>query len=131
MSVEVGLDRVRQEIERFGAGAFLLTVRDGSRPHVVSVAVEVDGDDLVVGAGRRTAANVAEQGQVALLWAGPDPDGFSLIVDGTATADGSVGDDGARLRIRPLKAVLHRPRSVVEPGAIGSDCRTVLDRPTP
>ena len=129
MSVEVGLDRLREEIERYGSAAFLLTVRDGERPHVVSVGVVVDGDQLVVEAGRRTAANVGTAAPVALLWAGPDADGFSLIVDGTAAVDGPAGDDGARLRIQPAKAVLHRSRAVAEPGAVGSDCRPVLDRP--
>ena len=129
MSVEVGLDRLRDEIARFGTAAFLLTVRDGTRPHVVSVATRPEGTDVVVEVGRRTASNVADQASVTLLWAGPDPDGFSLIADGTAVADGPAGDDGARLRITPVKAVLHRSRAVVEPGAVGSDCRAVLDRP--
>jgi hypothetical protein len=138
MSIEVGLDRLRDEVSRFGPAAFLLTVRAG-RPHVVSVSVVVDGAELAVVVGKRSAANAIEVPAVALLWPGSDEADFSLIVDGEARADAAedeAGDQsgagpGATLRIRPAKAVLHRARAAVEPGAAGSDCRPVLDRRPP
>jgi hypothetical protein len=130
VSVDVGLDRLRETTSRVGTSAFLLTVRDGTRPHVVSVDAVWEGDDLVVEVGRRSAANAAAQASVTLLWPGPTDDGFSLIVDATAHHEGPAGDDGARLRIRPVKAVLHRSRAAIAPGSVGSDCRPVLDPPT-
>jgi hypothetical protein len=140
VSVDVDLGRLHEEIERFGRRAFLLSVRE-DRPHVVSVTVERADHDLLVRVGRRSAANAASRPAVSLLWpaAGPGPDEFSLIVDGTAGADdgparhddgtddtGESGE-GARLRIQPTRAVLHRSREAVEPGAAGSDCRPVFD----
>lgn len=71
-------------------------------PHVVSVRVAWDEDDLVAGAGTRTATNVAARPPVSLLWPSSSFDEYSLIVDGTA-----VVDDG-RLRVTPARAVLHR-----------------------
>jgi hypothetical protein len=130
VSIDVGLDRLRDAMSRVGPAAFLLTVRDGIRPHVVSVAASWDGDDLVVEVGRRSAANAAAQPSITLLWPGPTDDGFSLIVDGTAEHDGPAGAEGARLRVHPSKAVLHRSRAAIAPDPIGSDCRPVLDPPT-
>jgi hypothetical protein len=127
MSVGVDLDELQHEIGRFGPAAFLLSVRDDLRPHVVSVAPSWDGDALVVAIGRRSAANAADRPAVALLWPGPDAEGFGLIVDGEAAIEGAADDEGgAVLRVRPRKAVLHRARAAVEPGAAGSDCRPVL-----
>jgi hypothetical protein len=129
VSIDVERDRLRDVVSRVGPTAFLLTVRNATRPHVVSVAVDWDGDDLVVEVGRRSAANAAAQPSVTLLWPGPTDDGFSLIVDGTAEHDGPAGEEGARLRVRPAKAVLHRARAATAPDPVGSDCRPVLDPP--
>lgn len=89
-----------------GAAAFLVTVGE-TRPHIVTVAVEVaDGDPprLRVGAGRTTPANIARDPAVALLWppGDADPD-HSLIVDGTAHVD----PDGATIMIEPTGGILH------------------------
>lgn len=87
-----------------GPAAFLVTIGD-VRPHVVAVLVTVVDGHLEVGAGRRTAANVAERPTVTLLWPdGPTHPANSLLVDGTATASA----DGERLAIEPTGAILHR-----------------------
>jgi hypothetical protein len=101
MSVPVGLESLREEVERSGGVVFLLTVSDGSSPHAVSASVTWDGDDLLVGAGRTTARNVGAAPAVTLLWprAGED---YSLIVDGSGVVDGDV------VRITPSRAILHR-----------------------
>lgn len=88
-----------------GSAAFLVSIGD-TRPHVVSVAVEVLTDPvrLRVGAGRSTPANVAARPTVTLLWpaAGTDPD-HSLVVDGDAETD----PDGTTVTIVPHGGVLH------------------------
>jgi hypothetical protein len=101
MSVPVELEQLRSQIASAGADVFLLSVRDGSRPHAVSALVSWDGDDLVVPATRRSSSNVAEASSVTLLWPSSGQE-YSLIVDGTAVVDGDV------LRITPTHAVLHR-----------------------
>jgi hypothetical protein len=52
--------------------------------------------------GRRTLANAAERPAVTLLWPPVEPEGYSLIVDGTA----EMSDDG--VLVSPTRAVLHR-----------------------
>jgi hypothetical protein len=125
MSVAVGLDRLRQELDRFGSHAFALTVSDDGSPHAVAVSASWDDGTLVAPVGSRTAANARARPAVSLLWPAPDADGFSLIVDGTAEAP--EGEEGGRLVLRPSKAVLHRARLGPD-GSTTSDCETVLPR---
>lgn len=101
MSVPVELSALRDRIVESGPAAFLITVRDGERPHVVSADVTWTEEHLVVPAGGRTATNVAEHPAVTLLWPAVGRD-YSLIVDGT----GEVRD--GQVHVRPLRAVLHR-----------------------
>ena len=112
MSVPVSLDRLREEMTRFGSTPYLLTVTGDQRSHAVSVHVTWDGEGedagLVAETGRGTAANAAARSMVTLLWPPYEPDGYSLIVDGTA----EVGD---KVTVRPKTAVLHRTASA--PGA--------------
>ena len=120
MSVPVELERLRDSVERFGALTYLLTTGADGRPHAVSVHVSWDADRIVARAGRRTVANAVERPLVSLLWAPVGDDGFSLIVDGTASVDSD------RISVRPTTAVLHRQASA--PGeASASDCVGVLD----
>ena len=99
------LDALQSRIDEFGPVAFLVTVGDDHRPHVVSVAVTCVGDHLALPAGRSTAANLAARPDLTLVW--PDPNGgdYSLIVD--AAAVGAPEPDGT-FRARPSSAVLHR-----------------------
>lgn len=108
MSITVELDDLPGRIGTRTAQAYLVTIRD-QRPHVVSVApAGRDDGALVVGAGRRTALNVAEHPEVTLLWPSDagDPN-HSLLVDGTA----APGADGETLVITPTSAILHRART--------------------
>jgi hypothetical protein len=116
MSIAVALQDLRDEIIKRGDAAFAVTVGDGG-PHVVSLRVRWDGDVLVGGAGNRTAANVAANPSVTLLWPSGDFADFSLLVDGSgAVADGE-------LRFSPTKAVLHRS---AEAAGDGPSCVKVL-----
>jgi hypothetical protein len=102
MSVPVPIPALPEAVDGFGRVAFLVTVSDDSRPHVVAVAPAWQGESLVVAGGRRTKANIELRPEVTLLWPPVEPGGHSLLVDGVATA---AGDDVA---LRPVSAVLHR-----------------------
>jgi hypothetical protein len=121
VSVTVALDALRERVAEFGSVAFLLTVSDDRRPHVVSVAIAWDGDDLIAGAGRTTTANASRQPAVSLLWSPIGPGDYGLIVDGVAVVEARNGE--AALRITPGRAVLHRLASAERDGP---SCVTVL-----
>ena len=110
MSVPVSLDELPQAIERFGRHPYLVMVGPDGRPRVTSVGVRWHRDQLIAGAGRRTAAAVSANAAVALLWPAAQAGDHALIVDGHAT----VRDDeerGAVVLIQPAKAVLHVTRA--------------------
>jgi hypothetical protein len=113
MTLPVPIDKLREEMGRFGP-AFLLTVTDDARPHAVAVAPEWDGDRLRVSAGRTSRRNAGDRPDVTLLWPAAGVGEFSLIVDATATVD----DAAETVSLAPTRAVLHRPA----PGGTGSDC---------
>jgi hypothetical protein len=123
MTEPVSLDRLREEVSRFGSSPYVLTVNGTGGPHAVSTAVSWEGDGLVTAVGARTSANASERSLVSLLWPPFEPGGYSLIVDATAELDGEL------LRLRPTKAVLHRTAaSGFEPSSAscGSDCIPIL-----
>ncbi|HWD71575.1 MAG TPA: hypothetical protein VG779_03525 [Actinomycetota bacterium] len=122
MSIPVPLPELAGTMSRFGSVPYLLTVGPDATPHAASVTVEwapPEAPDhpeaplkvpdhvgnLLVGAGRRTAANVRANEALALLWPPPSPGDYSLIVDGT----GSIREEGPHLVvvIKPRSAVLH------------------------
>lgn len=106
MSTRIDLTDLCDAVAARGSVAYLLSVGGDHdlAPHVVSVAVEVDGDRLVVGAGRTTSGNVGRHPAVTLLWPlSPDFPDQSLVVDGVATLD----PDGATISICPTGAILH------------------------
>ena len=105
MSVQVELDKVREQVAACRSCAYLLTVTDDGRPHAVSLRLEWQEDELVGGAGRRTAANVERSPEVSLLWPTSGREGYALFVNGTAQvrADG----DEAVVAVKPTGAVLH------------------------
>jgi hypothetical protein len=103
MSITVELADLPSTTATYG-WAYLLTVRDDLRPHVVAVAPAWAGGVLVVEVGSGTAHNATARPAVTLCYPPIDGDGYSLVVDGTAR----VRDDGT-LAISPTGAVLHRP----------------------
>ena len=105
MSIAVDLAALGARLAEYGGRAFLLTVTDDQRPHVVSVEVALEGDHLATSVGRRTAANLAQRPAATFLWPPVGIDGeYSLIVDGTA---GEPTGEGP-LAVVPTAAVLHR-----------------------
>lgn len=104
MSVRVPIDALRRTVEEYGLRAYLITVGDGARAHVVSVIVGFGDATLVVPGGRSTRANVLAHPTVTLVWAPPSGGQYSLIVDGHAVLD----DTSANVTVVPSTAVLHR-----------------------
>ena len=120
MSVKVELADLRAVAQQQMPFAYLMTVSDDAAAHAVAINPRIDDDVIRCDAGRHSCANATARPNVSLLWPPADPADYSLIVDGTATVDGSV------VRIRATRAVRHRPA----PGG-GSDCETVpLERGT-
>jgi hypothetical protein len=126
MSVSVQLEELREQMARYGSTAYLLTVNDDDRPHVVSVAPRWDGETVVVEAGSRSSANASARAAVSILWPAIDSSGFSLIVDGAATVRTGASED--EIAVQPSRAVLHRSRAAADADetAEGATCVTVL-----
>jgi hypothetical protein len=101
MSILVDLADLPTTLADFGRG-YLLTSA-GGRVKAVSARAEVDGETLLVRTpGRGSVANVGTNLTVTLLFPPGDDPGMTLLVDGTAAAE---GDD---IRITPTGAVLHK-----------------------
>ena len=126
MSIEVAADKLAEAVDGYLV-AYLLTLGDRPRPHVAAVSATVAERIVRVrGAGRTASSDIGGHDAVTLLWPAPEPGGYSLIVDGTATI---VGD---QLEVVPLRAVLHRPAPAVEPtdGPCAADClELTVERP--
>ena len=128
MSISVPLDGLRAALAERPAGAYLLTVSDGGRPHAVHVVLHWEGDRLAAEVGRRSAANAAARPSVSLLYPLRTPDDYSLIVDGTAAME--VG--ASRLLIAPTSAILHRPAAAPSTeSACGADCVPLVSTQPP
>lgn len=111
MSVKVDLDQLANALTDF-AFAYLVTVGDDYRAHTVAVdPVFADGVLDVGPAGRHTRANLAQHGDVSLIWPPREPGGYSLIVDGR----GELADD--KVTVVPTRAVLHRKAAPESPAA--------------
>jgi hypothetical protein len=122
MSIPVALDELVQATETYG-WAYLLTVRDDLRPHIVAVTPRWDGDRLAMEVGRGTARNASERPAVSLCYPPVEPDGYSLIVDGAAELDGE-----STILFAATGAVLHRPAPeavVASTTGCASDCEPV------
>ena len=105
MSISVAVDELPDRIAEYGSLAFLVTVGEDRRSHVVSARVEAAGDGFLrAGAGRRTRANLAMDPSATLVWP-PGPDGkYSLIVD--AQVAGPLDGEGP-VQLTAQSAVLH------------------------
>ena len=119
MSMKVELGELSERLREYGF-AYLVTVGEAGRAHVLAVMPEVvDGGLLVGGIGKHSVANAAAFPDVTLVWPPAEDGGFSLIVDGAAT----VGE--GELTVAPTKAILHRPAPGSDGKRVGSDCQTV------
>lgn len=106
MSIPVSLLELPEVMVRFGANPYLLTVSREATPRATSVTVQWEGNLLMAGAGRATAANLEANDAVALLWPAPTPGDYTLIVDGWGELREGPGDS-AVVMIQPRSAILH------------------------
>jgi hypothetical protein len=109
VSIEVPIDELFEQIADWDF-CYLLTVSDDQRPHLLALRpTPTLGDDglmrLRLDAGGGRGCRNASSGRGVSLVFPPvaASKGFSLVVDGEATVDGSFVD------VRPTWAVLHRP----------------------
>ena len=122
MSIPVAIERLAAAIGEYG-WAYLLTVRDDLRPHIVAVVPTWEADRLVMSVGRGTARNAAARTAISLCYPPVTDGGYSLIVDGTAAVDGE-----STVSFAPTGAVLHRPAADGSTGpkaGCGNDCDPV------
>ena len=105
MSKEVPLADLAATIAGYYDFAYVLTVSDDQRPHLVAIRPVVDAaGELDVEVGRTTIANAAARREVTLVFPPVAAGDFSLVVDAVASAAGE-----GTLHLRPTWAVLHRP----------------------
>jgi hypothetical protein len=110
VSIRVDLTALAAEVARFGPSALLITTSTAGPPHVSSVLVTIDGEDLVMPGGRTTRLNASEHPAVTLVWASDADSDYCLVVDALAQAEPEE-----TLRAQPTSAVLHRLASAVRP----------------
>jgi len=126
MSVPIPLDRLRAALAERAEAAYVLTVSEDGRPHVVHAPVRWEGDVLAARVGRRSAANATARPSISLLYPVRSDGDYSLIVDGSAAV--TPTGDGDVLLVTPVKAVLHRPAAAPAPARAGceADCVPLL-----
>lgn len=126
MSIGVELTRLREAIAETDRPPYFLTVGDDGRAHSVAVDWRWRDDELELSVGNRTLANAQARGLVSVVWPPSERDGYSLIVDGNVTHTESAGEGDNLVRVRPSRAVLHRPAAgatgAPADGSCGSDC---------
>jgi hypothetical protein len=126
MSVAVELAKLRETIAAHHRAPYLLTVGDDGRPHSVQTGWSWNEDELDVSAGNRTLENARARTLVSLVWPPNDVGGYSLIVDGDVTHCDGTGTGDNVVRVRPTRAVLHRPAAAPTAEGCGADCVPIL-----
>ena len=106
MSIEVPIDELAETVERYDF-AYVVTVSDSGRPHLVAVRPAVSGHELTVSVGRTSLANATARPEVTLVFPPVEAGGFSLVVDGTVAS--GTGSTSGSMRLTATWAVLHRP----------------------
>ena len=114
MTIPVELSALGGRIEEYGPVAFLATVDEVGRSHLVAVRPALEGGVLVLHAGNRTRACASARPAVALLWPAPPGSVYSLIVDGEARvvdgeayAPGGAHEPPGPIAVVPTGAILH------------------------
>lgn len=119
MSLKVDLGELATTLEPYGF-AYLVTVGEQGRAHVLAVTPVLTDGGLAVGeVGRHSQENATARPDVTLVWPPHEPGGYSLLVDGAATVDGTT------ITVVPAKATLHRPAPGADGLRTGSDCVSV------
>jgi hypothetical protein len=111
MSIQVALDDVNAVAAEQAAFAYLLTISEGDKVHLVALNPEIGDNVITCESGKTSCRNANARPNVSLLWPPGKPGDYSLIVDGTAVVDGET------ITITPTHAVRHRPAA-----GGGNDC---------
>lgn len=122
MSIPVAIADLAAAVSEYGY-AYLLTVRDDLRAHIVAVTPVWEGERLVMDVGRGTAHNATQRPSISLCYPPSEAGGYSLIIDGEATVD-----SGSTVTFAATGAVLHRPAPIGFGGSstgCGNDCEPV------
>jgi hypothetical protein len=127
VSIAVALEELRAALEGFERAPYLVTIGDDARPHAVAVPWRWRDHELEAPAGNRSVANAAARRDVTLLWPANDPGGYTLIVDATVVEIEGTGAGDNLIRVRPTRAVLHRPAAGPTDTACGADCVPLTD----
>lgn len=115
MSIPVEIPKLADALADFGAG-YLLTASPDGRVKAVTVEPDLFGGVLRCPASRGTAANLDHNPRATVVFWPREEHGYSLLVDGTATAT----DDG--IDVTPESAVLHRPAAHADGPVAGDGC---------
>jgi hypothetical protein len=119
-----------QAVARERSHAYVVTVAEDGAPHTVYAPVRWERGGLVAEVGARTAANAATRPAVSVLYPVRTDGDYSLIVDGSAVVESA--DAAPRLRVKPTRAVFHRPGAPADPtSSCGADCVPVALPLTP
>jgi hypothetical protein len=100
VSIAVALEELADKLAEY-PWCYLVTTGE-DRPHLLAVKPSVVEAGLRCETGHSSRANVVRNPLVVLMFPPQEPDGLSLIVDGTAAVNG----DG--VVVTPTWAVLHR-----------------------
>lgn len=125
------LDRLRIEIGRRRVEPFLVTITAQDQPHCGIVTVDWDASRQRLTAAPppkhwdTVGATVGRH--VTVLWPPNKPGGYSLIVDGTATAVETAGTPALAVAIS--RAVLHRRSPAPLPAAVPAEGTASDDAP--
>lgn len=97
------LDRVGEEIARFGSDALFVTINPADRPHCVPVAVQwAETHALVtIPATSATSANLLEQPFATIVWSPAGGDTRHLVLDGLGDVIGDL------VMVTPTTVALH------------------------
>lgn len=122
MSIPVEIPKLAEALADFGAG-YLLTASADGRVKAVTVEPDLVGGVLRCPASRGSAANLEGNPRATVVFWPRQGHGYSLLIDGTATAAAEHID------VTPESAVLHRPAAhadgPVDGDGCGHDCATV------
>jgi hypothetical protein len=125
MSIGVELAELQEVSAARRRAPYLLTVGDDGRPHSVEIDWVWRDAELELRVGNRTLANARARALVSLLWPADELGGYSLIVDGDVVGS-EQSDSGGIVRVRPTRAVLHRPAAGPTDAGCGADCAPIL-----
>jgi hypothetical protein len=128
VSIEVELEALQEQTAALRRAPYFLTVGDDGRPHSVEIDWRWGDDELELSVGNRTLANARARPLVSLVWPAEELGGYSLIVDAEVVHTHGEGGGDNLVRVRPTRAVLHRPAAGVTGSGCGADCAPILRR---